>query len=92
MTPHDKANMCFNLDLGNPPQRSWWFRQCFVYIIVMLIEKSIIVLLVQLSFWDDVRKFILTPFKYHPKLEAGVVMLIVPFIMNVSTNLMQFLF
>ncbi|XP_065066790.1 store-operated calcium entry regulator STIMATE-like [Rhopilema esculentum] len=69
-------------EYGNPPQRSWWFRQCFVYIIVMLIEKSIIVLLVQLSFWDDVRKFILTPFKYHPKLEAGVVMLIVPFIMN----------
>ena len=50
----------------------------------MLIEKSVIVLLVQLSFWDDVRKFILTPFKYHPKLEAGVVMLIVPFVMNVS--------
>lgn len=50
----------------------------------MFVEKSIIVLLVQLSFWDDVRRFILTPFKYHPKLEAGVVMLVVPFIMNVS--------
>jgi hypothetical protein len=50
----------------------------------MFIEKSIIVLLVQLSFWDDVRKFILTPFKYHPKIEAGVVMLVVPFVMNVS--------
>ena len=56
----------------------------------MLVEKSIIVLLVQLSFWDDVRKFILTPFKYHPKLEAGVVMLIVPFVMNVSANVIDF--
>jgi len=71
-------------EYGNPPQLIWWFKQCLVYILVMFIEKSIIVLLVQLSFWDDVRKFILTPFKYHPKLEAGFVMLIVPFIMNVS--------
>ena len=69
---------------GNPPHLIWWFKQCLVYILVMFIEKSTIVLLVQLSFWDDVRKFILTPFKYHPKLEAGFVMLIVPFIMNVS--------
>eukprot|EP00794_Sanderia_malayensis_P006242 gene6242-6961_t len=69
-------------EYGTPPRFSWWLSQCLVYILVMLVEKSIIVLLVQLSFWESVRRFILRPFKNHPKLEAGVVMLIVPFIMN----------
>ena len=50
----------------------------------MLFEKSIIVLLVQLHFWETVRQFILRPVKNHPKIEVFIVMLMVPFLMNVS--------
>ena len=41
-------------------------------------------LVVQLDFWEEVRKFILLPVKNHPKIELAIVMLIIPFVFNVS--------
>lgn len=50
----------------------------------MILEKIAIAFLVMLDFWHDVRRFILKPFRNYPKVEVALVMLIVPFIINVS--------
>jgi hypothetical protein len=44
---------------GTPPQCRNWACQCLVYITVVIFEKITVALLVQLEFWEDVRKFIL---------------------------------
>ena len=50
----------------------------------MVIEKIAVAFLVTLEFWHEVRQFILKPVKKYPKVEVALVMLIVPFIINVS--------
>ena len=69
---------------GNPPQCDAWVGQCGLYILVMVLEKIAIALLVMLDFWHDVRQFILKPVRKYPKVEVALVMLIIPFIINVS--------
>jgi len=49
----------------------------------MVIVKISITLLIQLDFWDDVRDFILSPIT-NPKIEVVMVMLVIPFFINVS--------
>jgi hypothetical protein len=51
----------------------------------MVIVKMCIMLLIQLDFWDDVRDFILSPIT-NPKVEVVMVMLIIPFFINVSIH------
>ena len=70
--------------LGKPPQCDAWIGQCGLYILVMVLEKIAIALLVMLEFWHDVRQFILKPVRKYPKVEVALVMLIIPFIINVS--------
>lgn len=70
---------------GNPPQCKAWAGQCLLYLCAVIVEKATITLLVQLHFWVDVRKFILLPVKNHPKMELFIVMLVIPFVFNVST-------
>lgn len=69
---------------GKPPQCDAWIGQCGLYILVLILEKIAIAMLVMLDFWHDVRMFILKPVRKHPKFEVAIVMLIVPFIINVS--------
>ncbi|XP_035227214.1 store-operated calcium entry regulator STIMATE-like isoform X2 [Stegodyphus dumicola] len=69
-------------EYGKPPYVNAWLSQCAVYIALMLIEKILITLLIQLDFWDQVRKIIMSPIK-DPKVEVAIVVLIVPFIINV---------
>ena len=69
---------------GNPPQCKAWAGQCFLYLWAVIVEKATITLLVQLSFWEDVRKLILLPVKNYPKVELAISMLIIPFVFNVS--------
>ena len=76
---------------GNPPQCKAWAGQCLLYLCAVIVEKATITLLVQLEFWVDVRKFILLPVKNHPKVELFIVMLVIPFVFNVSTVLNFFL-
>jgi len=52
----------------------------------MMVEKCVILAFFQIRFWADVKKIILSPFKHHPKIEVVIVVLIVPFIMNVRTT------
>ena len=58
--------------------------QCILYLCAVIVEKATITLVVQLDFWEEVRKFILLPVKNHPKIELAIVMLIIPFVFNVS--------
>lgn len=68
-------------EYGKPPQFSAWIGQCSLYILLMVIEKILITMLIQLDIWEKVRLFILPP--TDPKLELTIVMLIIPFIVNV---------
>ena len=55
-----------------------------MYLWAVIVEKATITLLVQLNFWEDVRKLILLPVKSYPKVELAISMLIIPFVFNVS--------
>lgn len=48
----------------------------------MVIVKLLTTLIIQMDYWNDVKNLILSPFK-NPKLELIVVMLIIPFFVNV---------
>lgn len=69
-------------EYGNPPQCKAWAGQCFLYLWAVIVEKATITLLVQLNFWEDVRKLILLPVKNYPKVELAISMLIIPFVFN----------
>lgn len=48
----------------------------------MVIVKILTTLIIQMDYWNDVTKFILSPFK-NPKVEQLAVLLIIPFFVNV---------
>lgn len=68
-------------EYGKPPQCRPWFHQSFAFFLIILVEKLIITLVLSLKFWSNVRKIILSPIK-NPKVEVTVVMLIIPFFVN----------
>lgn len=51
----------------------------------MVIVKLITTLFIQLDFWDNVKNFVLSPFA-DPKIELAMVMLVIPFFVNVSMD------
>lgn len=59
-----------------------WIYQTWIYVFLMVIVKVLTTLIIQMDYWDDVKNLILSPFK-NPKLELIVVMLIIPFFVNV---------
>lgn len=59
-----------------------WIYQTWIYVFLMVIVKLLTTLIIQMDYWDDVKNVILSPFK-NPKLELIVVMLIIPFFVNV---------
>ncbi|KAF4518850.1 hypothetical protein B566_EDAN006701 [Ephemera danica] len=69
-------------EYGKPPAVHAWLTQCGLYVALMVLEKILVTLLVQLRFWDDVRHFILAPIQ-NPRVELALVMLIVPFFVNI---------
>ncbi|KAI5709258.1 hypothetical protein M8J76_014036 [Diaphorina citri] len=68
-------------DYGNPPSYHIWLSQCVLYVILLLIVKVLITCLMQLDFWSEVSRFILSPIT-NPQAELAVVMLIIPFFVN----------
>ncbi|RWS10089.1 transmembrane protein 110-like protein [Dinothrombium tinctorium] len=64
------------------PHYKYWIIQCIAYVIIMAIEKIFITAILQLQFWDQVRDLLLWPIP-SPQLELVIVMLIIPFIVNV---------
>ncbi|KAG1666719.1 Store-operated calcium entry regulator STIMATE [Nymphon striatum] len=67
---------------GDPPRLQAWLTQTIMYISIMIVEKILITILLTLSFWSDVRRFILSPIK-NPRVELALVMLVIPFVINV---------
>lgn len=59
-----------------------WIYQTWIYVFLMVIVKLLTTLIIQMDYWNDVKNLILSPFK-NPKLELIVVMLIIPFFVNV---------
>lgn len=68
-------------EYGDPPKCNAWIGQCALYLIVMVIEKVLVGLMVMPSFWQEVRKYMLSWIK-DPHLEVILVMLVIPFLVN----------
>lgn len=60
-----------------------WVYQTWIYIGLMVVVKLITTLFIQMDFWDNVKDFVLSPFA-DPRIELAVVMLVIPFFVNVS--------
>ncbi|XP_063782886.1 store-operated calcium entry regulator STIMATE-like [Pseudophryne corroboree] len=69
-------------EYGDPPQAAAWLGQCALYLLIMVIEKTIISLVLLIKVWIKLQE-ILLDYIPNPKLELVLVMLVVPFIVNV---------
>ncbi|XP_013775303.1 store-operated calcium entry regulator STIMATE-like isoform X1 [Limulus polyphemus] len=69
-------------EYGYPPKINAWLAQCGLYVVIVVVEKLLITLLIQLRFWKSVRAFIMSPIT-NAKVEVAIVVLIIPFIINV---------
>lgn len=59
-----------------------WIYQTWIYVFLMMIVKLLTTLIIQMDMWNSVKKAILSPFK-NQKVEVIIVMLIIPFFVNV---------
>lgn len=59
-----------------------WIYQTWIYVLLMMIVKLLTTIIIQMELWNSVKKAILSPFK-NPKVEVIIVMLIIPFFVNV---------
>ncbi|XP_044132673.1 store-operated calcium entry regulator STIMATE-like [Bufo gargarizans] len=68
-------------EYGEPPQAAAWLGQCGLYLLIMIVEKTIITLVLLIPGWTKLQA-ILLDYIPNPKLELVLVMLVVPFIVN----------
>ncbi|XP_075215433.1 store-operated calcium entry regulator STIMATE-like [Lycorma delicatula] len=68
-------------EYGKPPSARIWLVQCGLYVFLMFTMKIIITLLMQFSFWENVRDLMLSPIT-NEYLELALVMLIIPLFVN----------
>ncbi|KAM4035158.1 store-operated calcium entry regulator STIMATE-like [Anomaloglossus baeobatrachus] len=68
-------------EYGDPPQAAAWLGQCSLYLLIMIVEKTIISLILLIPGWTKLQE-ILLDYITDPKLELVLVMLVVPFIVN----------
>ncbi|KAM6060967.1 store-operated calcium entry regulator STIMATE-like isoform 2-T2 [Theristicus caerulescens] len=66
-------------EYGDPVQCCAWMGQCALYIVIMMSEKTIIIIVLLIPQWKQVA--LLNRIK-NPQLELAIVMLIVPFFVN----------
>ncbi|KAG9345735.1 hypothetical protein JZ751_008879 [Albula glossodonta] len=66
---------------GDPPQAAAWLGQCAVYLLIMVLEKSVISLVLLIPGWTNLQE-VLLDYIPNPQLELVLVMLIVPFFVN----------
>uniref|UniRef100_A0A8D0CEI7 STIM activating enhancer n=1 Tax=Salvator merianae TaxID=96440 RepID=A0A8D0CEI7_SALMN len=66
-------------EYGDPLQCSAWVGQCALYIVIMMFEKTVIIIVLLIPQWKEVA--LLNPIE-NPQLELAIVMLIVPFFVN----------
>jgi hypothetical protein len=73
-------------EYGKPePSLRYWLIQCFAYIVIVLVVKSVITLLLQFQFWVHVRALLLWPIDrfLNQEMEIFMVILVIPFFVNV---------
>lgn len=68
-------------EYGDPPQAAAWLGQCVVYLLIMVLEKSVVSLVLLIPGWTKLQE-VLLDYIPNPQLELVLVMLIVPFIVN----------
>ncbi|KAM4748919.1 store-operated calcium entry regulator STIMATE-like [Rhinophrynus dorsalis] len=68
-------------EYGDPPQAAAWLGQCVLYLLIMIVEKTIISLVLLIPGWTKLQE-ILLDYISDPQLELVLVMLVVPFIVN----------
>ncbi|XP_062522837.1 store-operated calcium entry regulator STIMATE-like [Corticium candelabrum] len=68
-------------DYGQKFNSRWWLAQCTVYLLIALVEKFIIIIMLQIPFWDEVAKRIL-PIP-NARVKDAIVIVVVPFVVNV---------
>ncbi|XP_072505763.1 store-operated calcium entry regulator STIMATE isoform X1 [Notamacropus eugenii] len=66
-------------EYGDPLQCGAWVGQCALYIVIMMFEKTVIIIVLLIPQWKKVA--LLNPIE-NPQLELAIVMLIVPFFVN----------
>uniref|UniRef100_A0A673UM57 Transmembrane protein 110 n=1 Tax=Suricata suricatta TaxID=37032 RepID=A0A673UM57_SURSU len=71
-------------EYGDPLQCGAWVGQCALYIVIMIFEKSVVFIVLLILQWKKVA--LLNPIE-NPDLKLAIVMLIVPFFVNVSAML-----
>ncbi|KAJ8047835.1 Store-operated calcium entry regulator STIMATE [Holothuria leucospilota] len=68
-------------EYGNPPKWDAWFGQCAIYLLITLVEKTVIFVLASLDFFVRLARNLLN-FIRNEKLELLLVMLVIPFVVN----------
>ncbi|KAJ8261762.1 hypothetical protein GJAV_G00158120 [Gymnothorax javanicus] len=68
-------------EYGDPPLAVAWLSQCAVYLLIMVLEKSVISLVLLIPGWTNIQE-VLLDYIPNPQLELLLVMLIVPFFVN----------
>ncbi|XP_028810607.1 transmembrane protein 110, like [Denticeps clupeoides] len=68
-------------EYGDPPKASAWCGQCVVYLLIMVLEKSVVTLVLLIPGWTNLQE-VLLDYIPNPQLELVLVMLIVPFAVN----------
>ncbi|XP_048462248.1 store-operated calcium entry regulator STIMATE [Rhincodon typus] len=66
-------------EYGDPLECSAWVGQCALYLLIMMLEKTVVIVVLLLPQWKKVA--LLNPIQ-NPQLELAIVMLIVPFFVN----------
>ncbi|XP_072928041.1 store-operated calcium entry regulator STIMATE isoform X1 [Hemitrygon akajei] len=66
-------------EYGDPLECSAWVGQCALYLLIMMLEKTVVIIVLLLPQWKKVA--LLNPIQ-NPQLELAIVMLIVPFFVN----------
>lgn len=70
-------------EYGKPkPKAKFWFYQCIAYVLISSFAKLVVTLVLQLKFWNHVRDLLLGIIP-SPKLEVTLVVLVIPFFVNV---------
>eukprot|EP00299_Pterocystis_sp_00344_P006630 c1855_g1_i1.p1 GENE.c1855_g1_i1~~c1855_g1_i1.p1 ORF type:complete len:162 (+),score=23.03 c1855_g1_i1:405-890(+) len=74
---------------GHPPSAILWLKQLCVWFTVVSLSKLVVIIVVIIdqlgskSHLETFAEYILIPFRSHAKLQLVVIMLVIPFILNV---------
>ncbi|XP_062339098.1 transmembrane protein 110, like [Osmerus eperlanus] len=78
---HKQYTLLIFGEYGDPPQAAAWLGQCCVYLLIMVLEKSMVSVVLLIPGWTKLQE-VLLDYIPSPQLELLLVMLVVPFIVN----------